>query len=92
VGLALLLFHKEVVGGGDLVVLVVLHESGRLIQVVALEVVLQAVDLLVDHWDPVLSHNDALHLHTSNFGVPIMVPNISYLKPFVRISLQDFLY
>ena len=91
VGLALLLFHKQVVGGGNLVVLVVLHEGGRLLEVLTLEVLLEALDLLTDDWNPVFPHDDALHLHTPNFSVPVMVTYIRNLKPFVRICLQNFL-
>lgn len=91
VGVALLLFHEEVVGGGDLVVLVVLDKGGRLLQVLALKVVLQALDLLVDHGNAVLANDDSLHLHAPDLVVPVVVAYISYLKPLVRISLQDLL-
>ena len=91
VGLALLLLHEEVVGGGHLVVLVVLNEGSGLLEVVAREVVLEAVDLLGDHRNPVLTNNDALHLHTPYLRVPVMVSYISNLKPFVRICLKNLL-
>ena len=64
----LLLFEEQVVGGGDLVVLVVLDVSYRLAQVAVRiyarrrEAVLDFAEVLVQHRNSVLANYYALHL------------------------------
>lgn len=91
VGVPFLLLHQQVVGRRHLVVLVVLNKHTRLLQILTREVIFKIFNLFMDDWNSILSNNDSFHLNASYFVVPIMITNISYLVPFVWISLKYLL-
>ena len=90
--LPLLLLHQQVVGRGDLVVLVVLHVRGRLVQLLPAEVRPQVLQLLRDHWDAVLTHYYPIHLHAPALTVPVVRPYVLYAKPLGWVGLEYFLH
>ena len=79
--LPFLLLHEQVVGRSHLVVLVVLHVSRCLVQLFPAEVRLQVLQLLGDHRDAVLAHNDSIHFDAARLAVPIVRSDVLNCVP-----------
>lgn len=67
--------------------LVVLDECDRLFEIVTGEVVAELFDLFLDNGNTITPNNYSFHFNGADLVIPVMVPHITYLKPFVRISL-----
>lgn len=71
--------------------LIILYKSRSLFKIFSSKVIFKTIDLLHNDWNAIFANNDTLHFDTANFIVPIVVPYICNLKPFVRISLKYLL-
>lgn len=61
-GLAFFFLHKQVIRTRHLIVLVVLHKSDSLVQVLPAEILLEAVQLFRYDGNTIAPHNDSVHL------------------------------
>ena len=96
--LSLLLLEQEVVGGCDLIVLIILNVSYGLAKVTIgtdsrrRETVLDFAEVLVEHGDPILPDHYSLHLCRLYLLVPFVCPDVLHSVPLVRISVQNLPY
>ena len=74
-----------------MVVFVVLHIGGCLIEVFPAEMLFETVELLRYHRNPVLTNHDAIHLDRPDLAVPVVRSDILDRKPLVRLCLKNFL-
>ena len=70
-----------------MVVFVVLNECAGLFEIVTGEVVAEVFDLFLDNWNTITPYDYSFHFNRADLIIPVVVPHITYLKPFVRISL-----
>ena len=74
-----------------MVVFVVLHIGGCLIEVFPAEMLFETVKLLRYHWNPVFTDHDAVHLNRPDLAVPVVRSDILDRKPLVGLCLKNFL-
>jgi len=91
---SLLPLQKEVVGGSDLVVFVVLDVGDCLVQVTVWtdprgrKAVLDLAQELFDHRHSVFANHDTLHFSGLHLSVPLVGANVSHHESLLRVSVQ----
>jgi len=94
-GFPLLLFEQQVVGGRDLVVLVVLDVSYGLTQIAvgtyarSCKTVLDFAEVLIEHGNSILANDYALHLSWLHLLIPFMPSDILHSESLIGIRVED---
>ena len=94
-GFPLLLFEQQVVGGRDLVVLVVLDVSYGLTQIAvrtyarSCKTVLDFAEVLIQDGNSILANDYALHLCWFHLLIPFMPSDILHSESLIGIRVED---